>query len=85
MTRTNAMRYRLKLNEVEVSAIRLSSTGLGPLKISRMLGVHPDYTRQVICRACKKLGIEGDNKRQRLALYWKCELFRLGLREKGLL
>lgn len=85
MTRTNAMRYRRRLNETEVKAIHLSSVGLGPMKISRTLGVHPDYARQVICRACKKLGIEGDKKRQKLALFWTCELFRLGLKEKGLL
>lgn len=85
MTRSNAMRFRKKLNATEIRTIHLSSLGMSPRKIAKLIGVHPDYPRQVLARVCRKIEIVGDHKRERVALYWNCELFRLGLKEKGLL
>lgn len=82
MTRSNSMRYRRQLSTAEVKAISLSAVGIKPLEIAKLLNMHPAYPRQLIARACRKLGIKG---RHRLSIYWKCELFRVGLEELRLI
>lgn len=82
MTRTNAMRYRRQLSIAEFKAVDLVCAGAKSSEVARLLNVHPAYPRQLIARACRKLRIKG---RQRLAVYWKCELFRVGLKELRLI
>lgn len=76
------MRYRRQLSVAEVNAVSLAAAGFKSGEIAKLLNTHPAYPRQLISRACRKLGIAG---RQRLAIYWKCELFRVGLEELRLI
>ena len=72
--------YIEKLTATEYHVAGMVAQGIGPTEIARHTGISLHGVKMHLQRIYRKLGIVAGQPHVKLAVYWNCELFQIGLR-----
>lgn len=81
----------MKLTNQEIRVSALVAQGCDSHAIAAELSIRPGTAKQHRARVYRKLGIDSEKtwrhafqQQLKLAFWWECELFQIGLKELGL-